>query len=58
MNTRSYTINGKPANYHAVTGVVEAQNSFGVLLRSTYRCDVHYIPERPLEWILDDLDIE
>jgi hypothetical protein len=30
----------------------------GVLLRSEYRCDVHYLPDDPNRWILDYLDIE
>jgi hypothetical protein len=56
--TKTYARENKPRNYHAVTGIVEAQNSFGIPIRSNYRCDVHYIPERPLEWILDGLEMK
>lgn len=55
---KNYGKEGKPANYHVVTGIVESQNVFGVYLRSYFRCDLHYIPERPLEWVLDNLDIK
>jgi hypothetical protein len=54
----AYKVNGKPLNYHAVTGVVESQNRMGVLLRSEYRCDAHYVPNDPTRWVLDYLDIE
>jgi hypothetical protein len=57
-NEKTYKIDEKPLNYHAVTGLVTAQNRFGVPLRSTYRCDVHYIPEDPSRWILDSLTID
>jgi hypothetical protein len=57
-NEKTYKVDGKPLNYHAVTGIVTAQNAFGVPLRSTYRCDVHYIPEDPSRWVLDSLTID
>ncbi len=56
-NTKSYKVNDKPMNYHVVTGIVESQNRLGVLLRSEYRCDAHYLPDNPSLWILDYLDI-
>jgi hypothetical protein len=56
-NEEAYGVNGEPANYHAVTGVVESQNRMGVWLRSEYRCDVHYLPDDPTLWVLDYLDI-
>jgi len=55
---KTYKVNGEPMNYHAVTGIVESQNRLGVLLRSQYRCDLHYLPDNPGVWILDYLDIE
>lgn len=57
-NEKTYKVDGKPANYHAVIGTVTAQNRFGVPLRSNYRCDVHYIPEDPSRWVLDSLTID
>lgn len=54
----TFSSNGKPLNYHAVTGIVESQNRMGVRLRSAYRCDVHYLPEDSSTWILDYLDID
>jgi hypothetical protein len=57
-NEQAYGVEGEPTNYHAVTGIVTAQNRLGVPLRSTYRCDVHYIPEDPSRWILDSLTID
>jgi len=55
---KPYRVNDEPMNYHAVVGVVESQNRFGVLLRSEYRCDTHYLVDDPNEWVLDYLDIE
>jgi len=55
---KTYSVDGEPLNYHAVTGYVEAQNAFGVPLRSWYRCYVHYIPARSHEWVLDNLEID
>ncbi|MHC4792128.1 MAG: hypothetical protein ACYS8Y_11980 [Planctomycetota bacterium] len=55
---QSYKVNGKPPNYHAVTGIIESLNRLGVPLRSQYRCDLHYLPDNPGVWILDYLDIE
>lgn len=54
----AYKVNGEPMNYHAVTGIVESQNRMGVLLRSEYRCDVHYLPDDPGLWVLDYLKID
>jgi hypothetical protein len=54
----AYKVNGKPLNYHAVTGIVESQNRLGVRLRSSYRCDVHYLPNQPGVWVLDYLNID
>jgi hypothetical protein len=54
----AYRVNDEPMNYHAVTGIVESQNRLGVLLRSEYRCDAHYLPDDPNKWILDYLDFE
>lgn len=56
-NAKSYKVNDEPMNYHVVTGVVESQNRLGVLLRSEYRCDAHYLPDDPMLWVLDYLDI-
>ena len=53
----AYKVKGEPANYHAVTGIVESQNRLGVMLRSEYRCDTHYLPDDPTLWVLDYLDI-
>ncbi|MHC4687255.1 MAG: hypothetical protein ACYTEW_23535 [Planctomycetota bacterium] len=55
---KPYRVNDEPMNYHAVVGIVESQNRFGVLLRSEYRCDTHYLVDDPNEWVLDYLDIE
>jgi hypothetical protein len=57
-NEKTYKVNGKPPNYHAVTGIIESLNRLGVPLRSQYRCDLHYLPDNPGVWILDYLDIE
>jgi hypothetical protein len=57
-NEKAYKVNGEPPNYHAVTGIVESQNRMGVLLRSEYRCDAHYVPNDPGVWVLDYLNIE
>lgn len=57
-NEDVYGIEGKPANYHTVTGTVEAQNVWGVMIRNQFRCDLHYIPEDRDRWILDNLVIE
>lgn len=57
-NEVAYRVNDEPMNYHAVVGVVESQNRLGVLLRSEYRCDVHYLPDDPGVWALDYLDVE
>jgi hypothetical protein len=42
----------------AVTGLVQSQNRLGVLLQANFRCDLHYIPDRPTEWVLDNLVIK
>lgn len=42
---------------YSVTGQFEAQNSFGVMVRSLYICDVHYDSATD-KWYLDDLLIE
>jgi hypothetical protein len=55
---KSYKVNGEPLNHHAVVGIVESQNRLGVLLRSEYRCDTHYLPDDPGVWVLDYLDIQ
>ncbi len=57
-NTKTYKANGQPANYHVVTGIIESQNRLSVLLRSEYRCDLHYLAADPSVWVLDYLDIE
>jgi hypothetical protein len=38
-----------------VRGYVDAQNSFGAKLRSTYTCEVHSAAN---QWILDDITIQ
>lgn len=53
-----FSVNGKPKNYHIVRGQVDAQNSFGAMLRSTYYCELHYLPEDPWRWFLDDARVE
>lgn len=55
---KTYRINDKPLNYHVVTGVVESQNRLGVWLQASYRCDTHYLPDNPGQWVLDHLEIE
>ncbi len=57
-NEKAYGRENKSDNYHAVTGLITSQNSFGVPLTSYFRCDVHYTPEKPGDWILDSLTIE
>lgn len=57
-NTKTYGREGRERNYHAVLGQVESQNALGVPLVSSYRCDVHYLPNSPGEWVLDKLELE
>ena len=53
-----YGITGKEKNYHVVTGQVDAQNAFGAMIRSTYRCELHYDIYDPDTWHLDYIEIE
>ena len=50
-------IQGKPDNYFVVTGAVDAQNSFGAIIRTLYACQVHYDASKQ-EWVLDGIAIE
>lgn len=52
-----YSVNGKPKNYAIVRGYVDAQNSFGAMIRSYYDCQVHYDIDDPETWHLDYLDV-
>ena len=56
-NEEAFGIPNEPRNFHAVTGAVDSQNRLGVMLRSTYQCEIHYVPEDPNRWILDNLVI-
>lgn len=40
-NTQVYNIQGQPNTFRAI-GYVDAQNSFGAMLRSNYTCDIRY----------------
>jgi len=42
---------------YSVSSYVDAQNDFGAMVRTRFRCDVHYdsVADR---WYLDDLQIE
>lgn len=55
---QAFSVKDKPLNYHVVTGIVDSQNLLGVVLRSNYRCKLHYIPENPSQWVLDNLEID
>jgi hypothetical protein len=43
--------------HYIVRGAVDAQNSFGAMLRTQYYCKVHYEPSTD-KWVLDALLIE
>jgi hypothetical protein len=44
-------------NQFSVRASVDAENGFGALIRSSYRCEVTYLPDSD-QWRLDDLWIE
>jgi hypothetical protein len=58
LSERVFGIEGKPNNYHAVMGVVEAKNALGMAIEANYRCDLHYLPDSPGEWVLDGIRLE
>jgi len=44
---------GKPDGYYEVMAAVDAENSFGVLMRTRYLCQIHYAGDD--NWALDAL---
>ncbi len=44
---------GKPDGYYEVLAAVDAENSFGSLMRTRYLCQIHYAGDD--NWALDAL---